>query len=141
MLALRFRRVCIRRLRTIGKRITALGVLIAAQLSAAALDETSAVILPLPAVKAFAHDHRLELGRFAPQVVGIAARAGDSVTTLVSLRERSRDQQWLVLFQIADLTDAERAAKPPPDMFISAHGRPTLQFSNLHRFALEIQTI
>jgi hypothetical protein len=124
---------------------TALSALSGADLpdAAAAGSETAPVtsIPPLPALQAYAADQHIELGRFSIPAGATAARVGDTITTLVSLRKHGHEQQWLVLFKIADLTDAERASKPPPDLFLQQDnsGEP-IQFSNAHRLALDIET-
>lgn len=102
--------------------------------------ETVGVILPLPAVEAYAAGAHIELGRFSPFAAEAAPRIGDAETFLVNLRERAHQRQWFVHLQIAELTDAERTAKPPPDEVWSGKGGE-FRFSNLHRLAVNIRTV
>jgi hypothetical protein len=110
--------------------------------AAAAGSESAPIapVVPLPAVPIWASGHGVALGQFADPADTTASRTGDTVTFLVSLRERNDVRQWLVQFQIADPTDAERKRKPPLDLFIQLNGGEKLWFSNSHRLALDIQT-
>src|ERR1051326_6986296 len=85
---------------------------------------------PFPALAEFAAAHQIPLHGIEFSDETAAPRKGDGVTLLVTLQRGETTQQWIVGLTAEDLTEAERAMKPPADSVIFTSTGLELRFPN-----------
>lgn len=97
-------------------------------------------IAPIVSLQTFAAAHGLPLAGLDLAAEGAAPRKGDQVTLLVTLYDGTAFRQWLACLETDDLTEKERAMKPPDDATINTSTGLALRYTTTQS-ALRIKFI